>query len=106
MTQGSQSDWEPGDLKAMRRQFNTLKIGVLVAVFAWVALGTPGLGSVISDPRTPIGSGTLEKSVHYPSCDAARASGAAPIEAGQPGYRAELDGDGNGVACEAAARGF
>ncbi len=38
--------------------------------------------------------------VYYPNCDAARAAGAAPIYAGQPGYRAGLDRDGDGVACE------
>jgi hypothetical protein len=36
----------------------------------------------------------------YENCDAARAAGAAPINAGRPGYRAGLDRDGDGVACE------
>lgn len=39
-------------------------------------------------------------SVYYPNCAAARAAGAAPIYAGQPGYRPKLDRDGDGVACE------
>ncbi|MGV0717842.1 thermonuclease family protein [Mycolicibacterium sp. XJ662] len=39
-------------------------------------------------------------SVYYPNCAAARAAGAAPILAGQPGYRSGLDGDNDGVACE------
>jgi hypothetical protein len=30
----------------------------------------------------------------------ARAAGAAPIYRGQPGYREEMDGDGDGIACE------
>lgn len=38
--------------------------------------------------------------VWYANCTAARAAGAAPIRAGQPGYRAALDRDGDGVACE------
>lgn len=38
--------------------------------------------------------------VYYPNCKAARAAGAAPIYAGQPGYRPGLDRDGGGVACE------
>lgn len=38
--------------------------------------------------------------VYYPNCDAARAAGAAPIRRGQPGYRAGLDRDGDGIACE------
>jgi hypothetical protein len=37
---------------------------------------------------------------HYANCAAARAAGAAPLHAGQPGYRAGLDRDSDGVACE------
>ncbi|MCZ4651842.1 DUF1524 domain-containing protein [Gordonia amicalis] len=39
-------------------------------------------------------------STYYANCSAARAAGAAPLYAGQPGYRAKLDRDGDGVACE------
>jgi hypothetical protein len=39
-------------------------------------------------------------SVFYANCAAARAAGAAPILAGQAGYRAGLDRDLDGVACE------
>ncbi|WP_288402911.1 excalibur calcium-binding domain-containing protein [uncultured Deinococcus sp.] len=38
--------------------------------------------------------------VSYASCAAVRAAGAAPLRRGDPGYRAELDGDGDGLACE------
>lgn len=38
--------------------------------------------------------------VFYRNCDAARAAGAAPLYRGQPGYRPEMDGDSDGVACE------
>jgi hypothetical protein len=37
---------------------------------------------------------------YFPNCSAARAAGAAPIARGEPGYRAPLDRDGDGVACE------
>ena len=37
---------------------------------------------------------------YYYSCGEARAAGVAPLYAGEPGYRSELDGDGDGVACE------
>ena len=37
---------------------------------------------------------------YYQNCDAARAAGAAPIYAGQPGYRLKLDGDKDGIACD------
>lgn len=39
-------------------------------------------------------------SVLFRNCDDARAAGAAPLYRGQPGYRAEMDGDDDGVACE------
>jgi hypothetical protein len=62
----------------------------------------------ISDPvdatESPAGAATDPSrsagSVHYDSCDAARAAGAAPVRVGDPGYGAHLDGDGDGTACE------
>lgn len=44
--------------------------------------------------RDPVGS------AYYRNCDAARAAGVAPIPLGAPGYRSELDGDADGLACE------
>jgi len=38
--------------------------------------------------------------VYYPNCKTARAAGAAPLYRGQPGYRPEMDGDADGIACE------
>jgi hypothetical protein len=42
----------------------------------------------------------VERSVHYAGCDEARAAGVAPISRGSPGYRTEMDGDSDGIACE------
>ncbi|MBJ6120284.1 excalibur calcium-binding domain-containing protein [Sphingomonas sp. BT553] len=42
----------------------------------------------------------VERSVYYPGCRAARAAGVAPIHRGSPGYRPEMDGDDDGIACE------
>jgi hypothetical protein len=39
-------------------------------------------------------------SVYYKNCTAARAAGAAPVDAGTPGYAAHLDRDGDGIGCE------
>lgn len=50
--------------------------------------------------QTPEQREAVERSVYYRNCDAARAAGAAPIWRGQPGYRAEMDGDSDGIACE------
>jgi len=52
----------------------------------------PSAGSPRSTP--------VPTSVYYKNCAEAQAAGAAPIYRGQPGYRPELDGDGDGVACE------
>ena len=38
--------------------------------------------------------------IYYRNCAAARAAGAAPLYRGKPGYRAQMDGDGDGIACE------
>jgi hypothetical protein len=38
--------------------------------------------------------------VYYQNCTAARAAGAAPVHAGDPGYGRHLDRDGDGVGCE------
>lgn len=38
--------------------------------------------------------------VYYPNCSAARAAGAAPVYADEPGYSRRLDRDGDGVGCE------
>lgn len=43
---------------------------------------------------------TAAVNVFYPGCSAVRAAGKAPLYSDQPGYRIEMDGDGDGVACE------
>lgn len=40
------------------------------------------------------------RSAYYANCSAARAAGAAPVYAGEPGYARRLDRDGDGVGCE------
>ena len=49
---------------------------------------------------TDASSSSPTSTVYYPRCAAARAARAAPIYEGEPGYRPELDGDGDGIACE------
>lgn len=38
--------------------------------------------------------------VSYAGCDEVRLAGRAPLYYGQPGYRADMDSDNDGVACE------
>ena len=49
---------------------------------------------------TPAPTPVPQPSASYANCDAARAAGAAPISAGEPGYSRKLDRDGDGIACE------
>lgn len=53
---------------------------------------------VTEAPPPPADSGG--GSVYYRNCDAARAAHAAPLHAGDPGYRSALDRDHDGTACE------
>ena len=46
-------------------------------------------------PPTEVGA-----PVYYPDCKAAKGARAAPLYAGQPGYRRGLDRDDDGIACE------
>ena len=72
-----------------------LLAGIVVAVFAIIKPGTE------NDPPLSIASSSSTNSnAYYRYCDEARAAGAAPLHRGQPGYRSELDRDGDGVACE------
>ena len=53
--------------------------------------------------HTPTGARSVRVSRgswSYRNCREARAAGAAPLYAGQPGYGAHMDGDGDGIACE------
>jgi Excalibur calcium-binding domain len=58
---------------------------LLAAQYDWISAG----------PLQPGGA-----NIYYPDCAAARAAHAAPVHIGQPGYRPELDANGDGTACE------
>ncbi len=40
------------------------------------------------------------RGTYFRSCNEVRAAGAAPLYRGQPGYREDMDGDRDGIACE------
>lgn len=46
------------------------------------------------------GGSTRRSGGAYANCSAARAAGAAPVYAGEPGYGRHLDRDGDGIGCE------
>ena len=59
-----------------------------------VASGAGSSAPVVEpEPEAPV-------STSYDNCSAARAAGAAPVRAGDPGYGRHLDRDGDGVGCE------
>lgn len=50
--------------------------------------------------ESPSTESEQSSTVYYKNCTAAREAGAAPLYEGDPGYRAKLDRDKDGVACE------
>jgi Excalibur calcium-binding domain len=52
--------------------------------------------AAVTDAPFPVAS----SGTYWRNCDEARAAGAAPIYVGDPGFRAALDRDGDGIACE------
>jgi hypothetical protein len=54
-----------------------------------------------NDGPQPISGSTLTGGgVYYSGCNEVRAAGKAPLHQGDPSYRPEMDGDGDGIACE------
>lgn len=54
----------------------------------------------VARSAAPVDRRMALEGVFYRNCAEARAAGAAPLRRGQPGYRPQMDGDGDGVACE------
>ncbi len=52
------------------------------------------------EPRRTYAPRVASSAVYYSGCNAVRAAGAAPLRRGEPGYRPEMDGDNDGIACE------
>jgi hypothetical protein len=72
----------------------------------WAASGNGDLARATAAARDAAASGGLVRrhdppaGAYYSGCREARAAGVAPLYAGEPGYRPEMDGDGDGIACE------
>nr|WP_310168350.1 DUF1524 domain-containing protein [Arthrobacter sp. BE255] len=60
----------------------------------------PAPAPVAPAPVIPAPAPAAPAAAYYANCTAAKAAGAAPIFAGQAGYRPALDRDSDGVACE------
>jgi hypothetical protein len=56
----------------------------------------PKASALFATPAPP----SARAGASYANCSEARAAGAAPVRAGDPGYSRKLDRDGDGVGCE------
>jgi hypothetical protein len=80
----------------------------LTGGYAWSQWSKPSPAAAFNAPTTPAAkpgqtSHDIEATAYFASCDDARKAGKAPLMAGQPGYRTELDPDGTGLACPPTA---
>ncbi|ASY61473.1 excalibur calcium-binding domain-containing protein [Sinorhizobium sp. CCBAU 05631] len=66
------------------------------AILSFLVGELPAMAQTNDDGQTASEGGE----VYHANCSAARAAGAAPIHAGEPGYRRKLDRDSDGIACE------
>lgn len=64
------------------------------------AVVAPAPAPVAPAPVAPAPVAPAPVAVYYANCTAAKAAGAAPLYAGQAGYRSALDRDSDGIACE------
>lgn len=60
----------------------------------------PAAPAPVAPAPAPAPAAPAPAAVYYANCTAARAAGAAPLYAGQAGYRSALDRDSDGIACE------
>ena len=71
----------------------------MVAIATW-SVASGRFGPIAMSPAQSARLAEVEQSRYFAGCDEARAACAAPIYRGQPGYRAGMDGDDDGIACE------
>ena len=88
-------------MRAMVLLISAILLG-LAGGYGWSKSAEPLSGPTpastkMSEPE--VTAEEVERSVYYQDCNAAVAAGNAPILAGRPGYRRELDPDGDGVGC-------
>jgi hypothetical protein len=82
----------------------------LTGGYAWSKWSKTSPAVVANAPKGPSAkpgetSAEVEESVYYADCAAAQNAGKAPLYPGQPGYRAELDPQNTGIACQPGAAG-
>jgi hypothetical protein len=81
-------------------KFPLMVASLSAAMFMWVWSADETVQPRVARAETEVSSPAYYSGVYYSGCREARAAGAAPLHVGEPGYRPEMDGDGDGVACE------
>jgi uncharacterized membrane protein YsdA (DUF1294 family) len=89
--------------KTRKRSFSEKLWGAAIANVLLVAGGWYLLSDAqfLRSPEEQARLDAVMASVTYSGCSAVRAAGKAPLHYGEPGYRTTMDGDGDGIACEA-----
>jgi hypothetical protein len=82
----------------------------LTGGYAWSTWSKPSAAAAFNTRTAPSAkpgqtSAEIEQTAYYATCAAARDAGQAPLMSGQPGYREELDPDGDGIACQPGSAG-
>ncbi|WP_285241393.1 GmrSD restriction endonuclease domain-containing protein [Arthrobacter sp. G.S.26] len=113
---GDAATWLPPD-KGFRCEYVARQISVKATYSLWVTQPEHNaMATILADcsgqlaPTNqqapapvvpePVAPAPAPDATYFSSCAAAKAAGAAPLYSGQAGYRAGLDGDNDGVACE------
>ncbi|MDQ0770316.1 hypothetical protein QF031_003065 [Pseudarthrobacter defluvii] len=102
---GDAATWLP-PAKGFRCEYVARQVAVKARYSLWVTQAEHDAiaGILAGCPGQPaptiVQPASTTTTVYYANCAEAVAAGAAPLYAGNPGYRAGLDGDGDGVACE------
>lgn len=87
-----------------QKSINGITAGALIFVATFAAANIDKMpapfGKAVTAYRNLGRERAPPEGAFYYNCDEARAAGVAPIYSGEPGYRDELDGDSDGIACE------
>ncbi|WP_293882226.1 excalibur calcium-binding domain-containing protein [Sphingomonas sp.] len=106
----TQAQRERGPYFQGQRTLSTSSTGFAVVVF--LLAGVTFSGIFFSDRVPGLNTSAVQFSrsfdrdhaplpgASYSGCNDARADGVAPIYSDEPGYRSDMDGDGDGIACE------
>lgn len=87
-------------LSSCQGQLLTVEPGSAGSIVVRRAASAPASQPPPSGTSAPAVPPPTRADAYYPNCAAVRAAGHAPLHRGEPGYRAGLDRDGDGVACE------